>query len=349
MIASRRKAPARGARSPLKPPTFEHLPLEAILSAVQRVWVEEGQIGQTVRHYYYKLLSVGVIRLLERKNSPKNAYGYVSKVLTQARMNEELPWSAVIDPGRRAFTYWSYDSLDQFIRTKEGAYAPLDIWRGQPRRLEMWVEKDGIAAFVREALEPYRIPVYVAKGYTSATTIKAAADRYGSGKGWTILYGGDFDPSGLDAERYLKDTLRLHGARPEIVRVALTQEQTATLPEVAALSLKKGDSRTKRFIAEYGAQQKGFEIDALPASQLRRMIRETAASYMDLEELQQAKSLEDYVEDRAREALEGTFSEVRDHLLALDEDPTAPPFDEETRRRYLLDPNENDDEGEGEG
>ncbi len=107
---------------------------------------------------------------------------------------------------------------------------------------------------------------------------------------------------------------------------------------MAALPLKMGDSRTKRFIAAYGPDQKGFEIDALPASQLRQMIRETAASYMDLGELKEATLLERYVENRAREALDDVLSGMRDHLLTPAEDPTAAPFDEETRRRYLLDP-----------
>lgn len=295
-------------------PTYWHSPDEVCLAAVQRAWVEEGRIGQTVRHYYYKLLSAGHIRLLPHKTSGKNAYNYVSRLLSSARMREVLSWDAVIDTDRRSFTYWHYASLADYLRTQESAWIQVDIWRHQPRRLEVWVEKDGLAQFAHDTVRGWRVPVYVAKGYGSATVIKDAAERYGNGRGWTLLYAGDFDPSGLDIERNLRDTLRLHGARPEIVRIALSQEDTWGLPPEAALDLKQGDSRTKGFIQMYGPDQRGYELDALPAGQLRQMLQAAVVSRMDMDELRIAAEIEretnTVIEDRLRDVFAGLEESV---------------------------------------
>lgn len=75
-----------------------------------------------------------------------------------------------------------------------------------------------------------RIPIYVAKGYSSATIKNEARQRYGDGSHHVLLYCGDFDPSGLDIERELRDTLAAHVVHPLIERVTLTYEQTLELP-----------------------------------------------------------------------------------------------------------------------
>lgn len=312
--------------------TYWSLSAAECLAVVQRAYIEEGNIAQTVRHYYYKLLSAGAIRLFNVPNSAKNAYNHVSELLTDARNDGQFPWDAVVDPGRRSFSHWSYGSLSHFMRDQLRAFYRADIWRGQPRKLEVWVEKDGLAEFANRAVERWRVPVYVAKGYASATAAKDAADRYGNGKGWTLLYAGDFDPSGLDIERSLRDTLRSHGVRPEIVRVALTQQDTQQLPAEAALDLKPGDSRTPGFIKNYGARQKGYELDAMPAGQLRRKLEEAVASYMDFDAFAEAVAVERTVIEETEGALRDALGDLDDRILARLPDARL--------LRYLVDPDD---------
>jgi hypothetical protein len=322
-------APAREKK------TYWSLDDAGCLAVILRAYQEEGQIGMTVRHFYYKLLSAGAIRLLEgRNNSAKNAYNYVSRLLTDARLNAQLPWGAVVDPGRRAFTHWGYKSIAQYIRTESHSSFRADIWLGQPRRLEVWVEKDAMAEFVNAVARQYRVPVYVAKGYGSATVIHDAAERYGSGRGWTLLYAGDFDPSGLDIERNLYATLRAHGARPQIHRVALQQEDTLRLPSVAALALKEKDSRTKQFVADYGEDQKGYELDAMPGGQLRQKLHDALALYLDLDELDRMLELERAVRREAEAVLGAALEELGTRMLRDGLPGTTVTV--QTVRRYLL-------------
>jgi hypothetical protein len=270
---------------------------EVCLQHILEAWKEEGEIGQTVRHYYYKLLGKKSLQLTDHENSIKNAYNYVSRLLGEARFDGVLPWSAVIDPGRRNFTHFCHESLEDFVKGtyRHGFYA--DMWRGQPNKVEVWVEKDAMAEFMNTTCGDYRVPVYVNKGFASITVIEEAARRFGNGKGWTVLYCGDFDPSGLEIETVMLDKLAEHKSYPDIVRVALTQVDTKA-PELApaGLALKKGDSRTKKFIQKYGEDQQGFELDSMPATQLRQRLVATLNSYLDVEELNAVFDLETKLE-----------------------------------------------------
>jgi len=332
---------ARVARKPIgkrRVRSCDSLSTAECLEVAKRAYEQEGGIAMTVRHYYYKLQS-GAIRLTDKPNSGKNAYNFVSRLLTNARVDDKFPWEAVADPNRRMLQEFAYNSFAQFRRVKESAWCPVDIWRGQPVRLELWVEKDAMADFVYGVVKPYRIPVVVCKGFTSATVVKKAAQRMGSGRGWVILYAGDFDPSGIDIERNVRDKLRSHGCRPEITRVALTLEDTLALPSEAALNLKKGDSRYKQFVALYGEDQKGYELDAMPASQLRRKIEEAVASYMDFEAFNEAIALERAVREEAGAALRGALIDFEEDLLS-EEFGDRWDLNINTIHRYLMDPDE---------
>jgi hypothetical protein len=312
-----------------KAPTFLHLSDSVCLQHAMQAYIDEGRRGQTVRHYYYKLLSSGAITLLpHHQTSGTNASNYVSRLLSEARKNGSFPWDAVVDNGRRSSTYWWYTDMDEYVRTESRSGYILNPWRGQKQRLEIFVENDGLLDMVESYVDQWRISVRVAKGYSSTTINKNAANRYGTGRGWTIFYLGDFDPSGLDIERNLKDELRDLGVRPDIQRVALTQEDTYTLPDVAAVDIKTGDPRAKGFSRRYGDDQKGYEIEALPVSQFRQKILRAIAPYIDVESFQEAVELERLVKAEAAARLEASLSDfaaeiydngVAGSSLALDE------------------------------
>ncbi len=297
-----------------RPKTYISRPDDECLAYVQRAYVEEGRAGQTSRHYYYKLLGYHAVELFDHPSSSKQAYAYVCRLLVKARRRGLLSWSAVIDPGRRHTSYTSWH-LKEYAGALMRSYITLDMWRGQDGKVEVWVEKDTMMAFVDSIVSPYRIPVQVNKGYGSAAAIKDAADRYGNGKGWTLLYIGDFDPSGLDIDRSLRDILKKHGCRPNIVRIALTQEDTVSLIPNAGLSLKEKDPRRKRFVSLYGEDQQGYEIDSLPARLLRQRIIDQLSLYVDLEEFEQVKKLERAVDSLFVNKLRGTLDDLTEAIL----------------------------------
>jgi hypothetical protein len=287
--------------------------------------------GQTLRHYYYKLLSSGALRLTQKENSGDNAYKFVSRILVDARENGLLPWEAIIDTGRRKFTYHSYSSLESYVRVESRSGFSLDPWRGQKRRLEVWVEKDAMAEITNSAVAALRIPVYIAKGYGSATVKNDAKERYGDGTGWTMLYCGDFDPSGMDIERELQEKLALYGSRPEVVRVTLTQEETLTLPPYAALDLKNGDSRNAAFKRKYGEGQKRFELDVLSSAEIRERLLRAVSTYLDPDAFQAAERLERIIREEASKRLKQAMSDFGQVILSRGAPGCPLPLDEQLR------------------
>lgn len=297
-----------------EPTTFEHADNATCLNQVSAVYERSGS-GQTLRHYYYKLLSSGALRLLPVENSAKNAYAFLSRLLVDAREQELVPWAAIIDPGRRNFTYWSHPSLLSYARSEAYSNYTLDPWRGQPCRLEVWVEKDAMAEITNRAVRDLRIPVYVAKGYGSATIKNEVKERYGDGAGCVLLYCGDFDPSGMDIERELRATLAQYGATPEIVRVTLTHQDTFTLPAYAALDLKEKDPRTKAFKKTYGEDQKGFELDVLEAGEVQARLLRVVSTYMRQDAFDAAIQLERAIRSEAGKRLQQAMSGFGQDML----------------------------------
>ncbi len=212
-----------------------------------------------LRHFYYILLSKEALQLGPQtgKSDPADqAYKWVSSLLVDARENGELPWEAIVDSGRRSFTYYRGRGLESFARSCQHAYYTLDPWLLQERRIEVWVEKDDMADVVHRMVDDLRIPVYVAKGYASATVKNDARDRYGDGSGYVLLYLGDFDPTGIDIERELKDTLAGYDVHPHIERATLTYEHSLLLPRSTAVDLKEKDPRRPRFRVALSRQQR---------------------------------------------------------------------------------------------
>ena len=95
-----------------------------------------------------------------------------------------------------------------------------------------------------------------------------------------VLYLGDFDPSGQDMPRDIRDRLtRDFGATFDLRVIALTREQVDEhdLPQNFA---KRTDSRAAAFIARHG--DIAVELDALPPNVLQALVREHLDQFFDV-------------------------------------------------------------------
>ena len=125
------------------------------------------------------------------------------------------------------------------------------------------------------------------RGFDGWDSIHNAAGRLG--KGDVILYFGDFDPSGEDMVRSLRERLDDQGSRPEIVKCALTFADIE-LYELPADFTKVSDTRSAAFVAKWG--DVSVELDALPLDVLRARIVREVESRMDLDELARVRDRE---------------------------------------------------------
>lgn len=284
---------------------FWHADKKTCLDIVLKDYEENDRYPQMLRHFYYILLSSEAIKLFPQtgKADPADqAYKWVSCLLVDARENGDLPWAAIVDSGRRSFTYHKGYGLESFARGCQHAYYTLDPWHLQQRRIEVWVEKDDMADVLHRMVDDLRIPVYVAKGYASATVKNDARDRYGDGSGYVLLYLGDFDPTGIDIERELKEKLSEYDVHPHIERVTLTYEHAQMLPPSTALDLKESDPRTPRFKALYPGS-KGYEMNIIGAKVIEQRLLATIDRYMDRAEFEAAIELEDIISQEATQRL----------------------------------------------
>lgn len=174
----------------------------------------------TVRQIYYQLVSRQVIE------NNRGQYQAVSNALVDARKDEVIPWGWIEDRLRRPRMVSMWDDLASFDETARRAYR-RDVWCRQPRLIEVWLEKDALSGIFEDALRPYGVTLNVGRGYDGWDSIRNAASRYASGEKVSVLYFGDFDPSGEDVVRSLRQRLGFFCCYPDVVKVALTAADVA--------------------------------------------------------------------------------------------------------------------------
>jgi len=191
----------------------------------------------------------------------------------------------------RKATLWTvWEDPKDFLHDIRNDYH-RDALQDQPNYVEVWCEKDALSGIFNSVLSQYQVVLNVGRGYDGWSSIKGAADRLmphqESGKEVTVLYFGDFDPSGEDMHRSLQERLALLDVHPNMPKVALTHADARELPGDVA---KAGDTRAAAFIAKYG--EKAVELDALPVDELRGRIQREVEERLDLEALAESDRIE---------------------------------------------------------
>lgn len=230
----------------------------------------------TLRQVYYQLVSR---LILENKQT---AYKRLSAVLVEARETGQVPWDAMEDRSRHILGSPSLNAISDadtsawstinYVETSSGIVA--DKWLYQEWYVEVWLEKQALEGVFEAVTGDMEVVLMPGRGYSSATFVKEAHDRFQEAameeKKLAVLYFGDYDPSGMDIERYVHDKMEAHGTYLDaFARIALTLEQIKEykLPPVPA---KKSDSRRDAFVAVHGDM--AVELDALNVRVLKSLI-----------------------------------------------------------------------------
>ncbi|TEU08593.1 MAG: hypothetical protein E3J25_11750 [Anaerolineales bacterium] len=250
----------------------------------------------TVRQVYYQLVSRQVI-----ENS-RGQYQAVSNALVDARKDGTIPWKWIGDRLRRPRHVSMWRDLAGFGETVKRAYR-RDVWADQPGYFEIWLEKDALSGIFEDVLKPYGVTLNVGRGYDGWSSIHAAANRFGDGSDATILYFGDFDPSGEDMVRSLEERLNYFDCHPEITKCAVTPADV-TRYDLPPDFTKRTDTRSAAFVAQYG--DVAVELDALPLDVLRARIREEVRAHMDMSALEKTWKTEEGEREQLLRLLSGT-------------------------------------------
>lgn len=242
----------------------------------------------TVRAVCYRLFVRRVIDSMSKANTSR-----VSRNLVWARENGVIPWEWIVDEAREPEREPSWDDPEDVIENAVRGYRK-DYWRTQPHWIEVWSEKGTIRGTLDPVLKEYGVTFRVMHGYTSATVIQSVAEEtVRNPKPLTILYVGDWDPSGLHMSAVdLPERLGRYGGMANIRRVALDEIDVThrDLPSFGAITKAK-DPRYQWFMKRYGSQC--WELDALPPPELRKRVEEEIESYLDLSAWERAREVEE--------------------------------------------------------
>jgi hypothetical protein len=163
-----------------------------------------------------------------------------------------------------------------------------------PAYVAVFVEKDAIASTVEPVTRRNDVALHVCRGYSSISFAGEIADVWAQIKKPIFAYYlGDFDPSGFDLERDLKEKLARYSDRfatddgdwadiDSFVwkRLGVTEEDFQA-HDLIRLPVKTLDKRAAGFVRTYGTSC--AEIDALPPSELRQRVTDAIDSHIDVE------------------------------------------------------------------
>jgi hypothetical protein len=232
----------------------------------------------TVRAVCYRLFVEKLLPSMEKTNTNR-----ISRLLTQAREDGDLDWDWVVDETREAERINSWQDVAAFGETVKGSYRK-NYWSMQSEWIEIWSEKGTVRGTLAPILNEYGITFRVMHGHGSATAVHAAAEETAdSDKTLTVLYVGDWDPSGMHmSEIDLPDRLDRYGGNVDLVRVAIDVEDTdpaAGVPWFPAAD-KTNDPRHRWFVERSG--HKCWELDALSPPVLRDRIENRILGCLDV-------------------------------------------------------------------
>ncbi len=226
----------------------------------------------------------------------------MTSLLADARYAGLIDWNAIEDRGRTPDTPSEFVNISDLMEAALRSYR-LPRWDGQVAYVELWVEKQALAGVLAPIAWEHHVTLMVNKGYSSASAMKDASDRF---KRYTkdcgpsgvqdklpiLFYLGDHDPSGEDMVRDIGARLVEFGVKTiRVEKLALTMEQIKKYnppPNPA----KRSDSRSKAYIEKHG--EHSWEVDALNPNILTKLIeggvQEGAASPADERRHQARKS-----------------------------------------------------------
>ncbi len=272
-----------------------------------RQWITENSLEiisryekgiLTLRGLHYQLVSIGMTNSIRH-------YKRVVSAMIEARWAGLVDFDSFSDHDRAMIGVTKSDTTDltdsiENAKRQIGAwmkYYSKNRWENQLYYPEIFIEKKALQGVFQSVCYDNDVALGACKGYPSLTFLNEATQRFkdaeDNGKIPIILYFGDYDPSGEDIPRAIKENIINLGCESiEVRRIALLHEQVVEwrLPHAPA---KEGDSRTANWD---GLGQ--VELDAVKPEKLQRMCQDAINDIFDSElydELQKTEKEEQEV------------------------------------------------------
>ena len=265
--------------------------------------IAEQERPTSVRGMYYMAMGAGLID--KDAQTKRNNYMRVQRRLLQMRRDGRMPYSWITDGSRTIYGYDRYQDPDEFADYAASIYRK-DYWINSPVRVEVWVEKDAMAGKLKPVVrDEYGLDLYVSRGFASETYLQEAGAHIRSDGRPTYVYLlTDFDASGMGIAETVEQKLAEMASPADVLveRIAATQEQVKEYGLITQ-PVTRSDTRARRFIQRFGTET--VELDAIPASEVRRLVREAIEQHMDPRRLSMLRMIEREERDGIRKLFGG--------------------------------------------
>jgi hypothetical protein len=263
--------------------------------------IVEADHPMTCRQIFYQATTRGLV--------PKTEGAYQSTVLRlllEMRREGVVPYDWIADGTRWQRKPVTYTGLEAFIERHARTYR-RDLWAEANTYVEIWCEKEALAGVLVDVTAEFDVPLMVSRGFSSESFLYNSAEMiedqvYGDADkdGATIYYFGDYDPSGLKISGSIETGIRRildsqfcwRGStqdRLTFERVAVTTEQIAQWSLPTRPTKIKGNSHAKGWDEDEGS----VELDAIPANQLRELVRGCIEDHVDQDQLAHLRQVEE--------------------------------------------------------
>ncbi|MCX6875394.1 MAG: hypothetical protein NTW21_16540 [Verrucomicrobia bacterium] len=243
----------------------------------------------SIRHLFYRCSNAGLIEKTEQ------AYNSLRSHLVKWREQRLIPFNWFIDGTRYHYGHNTFNDLGEYLRHCSQSYR-LNLWKDSDYYVEVWTEKDAIAAAVNKIAEEWNLRTFVCRGDPSMSSLDAAARTFNHHAPHeyrpVILYLGDYDETGLAIPKTIEGKLLSnHDCAVELIRVGINEEHILrfNLPTRPAKGDRRGES------IDYAV-----DIDAMKPADLREILAKEIESFIDPDQLERMR----LIEGSERETLE---------------------------------------------
>lgn len=239
----------------------------------------------TLRGLMYRVVSAGLL-----PSTDKEHYTRLGRIMTTLREAGAVPFSWIVDNIRATDKPSSWSGLEDFAESVREAYRK-DFWASMPDYVHVIVEKDAIAGVLAPTTREYDVRLSPIRGYVSLSFAHEIASTWNRiSKPIYAYYLGDFDPSGFDLERDIREKLNRYCTSPFWWERLGVNEDDFDAFDLIPLAVKTKDRRSKRFVQEHG--HRCAELDAIPATELRGRVEQAITQHIDKKRWQKLQQTE---------------------------------------------------------
>lgn len=259
----------------------------------------------TLRQLYYQFVARGYLA------NKQTEYKRLGATISDARLAGLVDWDMMEDRTRFVRRSPSWTSPASIVSAVAAQYQE-DLWRNQPYRPEVWIEKDALVGVIERVCRELRVDHFACRGYASQSAQYTAGRRFRrmlqNGQRPVVLHLGDHDPSGIDMTRDNSERVAMFAeAGVQVIRLALNMDQVEEY-DPPPNPAKETDSRSVGYIAEYGDQS--WELDALEPTVINDLIRENVLRFRD-EDAWELDAADERINQRLLAAVSSRWDEVR--------------------------------------